>query len=102
MTVLDTPVTSAPAISIVIPTFNEACNIAELLERLAAAIPAGELCEVIFVDDSVDDTPQVIEVAARDCPLSVRLLHRDEPTGGLGGAVVEGLRLAAAPWVVVM
>ena len=30
------------------------------------------------------------------------MLHREVPSGGLGGAVVEGLRVARADWVVVM
>ena len=50
----------APLISLVIPTFNEAGNIPELLTRLASSVPEDVPCEVIFVDDSTDDTPRVI------------------------------------------
>ena len=92
----------APRISLVIPTFNESANIAELLTRLAAAIPARVPCEVIFVDDSTDDTPAVITEAARHSRLTVSVLHREVAEGGLGGAVAMGLREAAAPWIVVM
>jgi dolichol-phosphate mannosyltransferase len=92
----------APLISLVIPTFNEAANIAELLARLAAVIPAQLPAEVIFVDDSTDDTPAVIAEAAGSCRLAVSVMHRDVPEGGLGGAVTMGLRAAAAPWIVVM
>jgi dolichol-phosphate mannosyltransferase len=91
-----------PQISLVIPTFNEAANITELLTRLAGAIPAQVPCEVIFVDDSTDDTPAVIAAAAPACRFGVSVLHRDVPEGGLGGAVAMGLREAAAPWIVVM
>jgi len=93
---------SAPLISLVIPTFNEAGNIPELLARLASAMPPDLSCEVIFVDDSTDDTPRVIAETARDCRLAVSVMHRDKPEGGLGGAVAAGLREAAAPWIVVM
>lgn len=89
-----------PALSVVVPTFNEAGNIGELLARLGAAIPTGLTAEVIFVDDSTDETPDVIRAAASRLP--VRLIHRSAPSGGLGGAVVEGLRLARAPYAVVM
>jgi dolichol-phosphate mannosyltransferase len=92
----------APLISLVIPTFNEAANIAELLARLTGAIPAQVPAEVIFVDDSTDDTPAVITAAAGSCRLAVSVMHRDVPEGGLGGAVTMGLRQAAAPWIVVM
>jgi len=91
-----------PLISLVIPTFNEAANIAELLARLAAAIPAQVPAEVIFVDDSTDDTPAVIAEAAKFSRFTVSVLHRDAPAGGLGGAVTMGLREATAPWIVVM
>ena len=91
-----------PVISLVIPTFNESANIVELLTRLTAALPAQAPCEVIFVDDSTDDTPAVITEAARRSRLAVSVLHREIPEGGLGGAVAMGLREASAPWIVVM
>jgi dolichol-phosphate mannosyltransferase len=92
----------APRISLVIPTFNESANVTELLTRLAVALPEEEPCEVIFVDDSTDDTPAVITEAARHSRLAVSVRHREVPEGGLGGAVALGLRQAAAPWIVVM
>jgi dolichol-phosphate mannosyltransferase len=94
------PVT--PVISLVVPTFNEAANVGELLGRLAEALPAQEPCEVIFVDDSTDETPAVITEAARHSRLAVSVHHRESPEGGLGGAVALGLRQASAPWIVVM
>lgn len=89
-------------LTVIVPTFNEAGNIDELLAQLAAALPAELAAEVIFVDDSTDDTPAVITAAADRSSLSVRLIHREQPSGGLGGAVVEGLRCARSPWAVVM
>ncbi|MFC5993596.1 glycosyltransferase [Pseudonocardia hispaniensis] len=89
-------------LSVVVPTFNEAENIDELMGQLSAALPADLSAEVIFVDDSTDDTPAVIAAAAERHPVPVTLLHRPEAVGGLGGAVVEGLRAARSPWAVVM
>jgi dolichol-phosphate mannosyltransferase len=93
---------TAPFISLVIPTFNEAGNIGELLAQLARAVPPELPCEIIFVDDSTDDTPRVIAENAGRGPLPVSVWHRDTPAGGLGGAVAAGLRVATAPWIVVM
>ncbi|MFF4748771.1 glycosyltransferase [Streptomyces sp. NPDC002514] len=90
------------AVTIVVPTFNESANIRPLLRQITDAVPARLPCEVVFVDDSTDDTPDVIRRAAQDCPFPVSVLHREEPAGGLGGAVVEGLRAAASDWIVVM
>ncbi|MCY0932756.1 glycosyltransferase [Streptomyces sp. H34-S4] len=95
----------APApgsVTLIVPTFNEAGNVAELLSRLAAALPAHLPCSVLFVDDSTDDTPAVIEKAALECAFPVAVLHRESPEGGLGGAVVEGIKRAESEWIVVM
>jgi glycosyltransferase involved in cell wall biosynthesis len=92
----------SPQLTVVVPTFNEAGNVDELLRRLDAALSPAITAEVIFVDDSTDETPDVIAAAVGAHRLPVRLIHRDRPTGGLGGAVVEGLRAARSPWAVVM
>jgi len=93
-----------PALTVLVPTRNEAANVVPLLERLCAALAAP--AEVVFVDDSDDDTPRVVSGSAeRFAPaLTVRLLHRpaSERTGGLGGAVLCGLQHAVTPWVCVM
>ncbi|MEU9476238.1 glycosyltransferase family 2 protein [Streptomyces sp. NPDC048191] len=90
------------AVTIVVPTFNESANVRRLLHQITESVPARLPCEVVFVDDSTDDTPDVIREAARDCPFPVAVLHREEPVGGLGGAVVEGLKAATSEWIVVM
>ncbi|QCX80403.1 Undecaprenyl-phosphate mannosyltransferase [Streptomyces sp. YIM 121038] len=89
-------------VTVIIPTFNEADNVEELLTRLAAALPGHLDCEALFVDDSTDDTPAAIERAALTCPFPVNVIHRETPTGGLSGAVVEGMKAAASEWLVVM
>ncbi len=90
-------------LSVVVPTRNERENIGPLVDRLTQTLPVGT-AEVIFVDDSTDDTPLVITAVAEDASLPVLMLHREpsERLGGLGGAVVAGLRLAQGRVVVVM
>jgi dolichol-phosphate mannosyltransferase len=88
-------------LSVIVPTFNEGPNVAELVRRTAAALVGREV-EVVFVDDSTDDTPDVIRAVAAASDIPVRLIHRDDPVGGLGGAVVEGIRAAASDRCVVM
>jgi dolichol-phosphate mannosyltransferase len=92
-----------PALSVIVPTKNEAGNVAELTRRLGAA--AGHLpLEVIFVDDSSDETPETIAALDAQPSRAIVLHHRppEQRSGGLGGAVVEGLRLAKAPLICVM
>ncbi|RPF35901.1 glycosyltransferase family 2 protein [Streptomyces sp. TLI_185] len=90
------------AVTIVVPTYNESANIRRLLHQITESVPSRLPCEVVFVDDSTDDTPEVIREAAGDCPFPVTVLHREEPVGGLGGAVVEGMKAAGSDWIVVM
>lgn len=93
--------TSLLPVTIIVPTYNEAANVDALVSRIAA-LPDARRYEVLFVDDSDDDTPDVVERVAADAAISVRLLHRDRPVGGLSGAVIEGLRAASNDTCVVM
>lgn len=88
-------------LTVIVPTFNEGPNVAELVRRLGVALDDRDV-EVLFVDDSTDDTPDIIRVVAGTASLPVRLIHRDDPVAGLGGAVLEGLRAAEARWCLVM
>ncbi len=88
-------------VTVIVPTYNERDNVAELVARTAAALD-GRDAEILFVDDSTDDTALEIERVAADAPLPVRVIHRDDNIGGLGGAVVAGLRAAASDLCIVM
>ena len=44
----------------VVPTYNEAENVGNLVNQIDYALKGIEY-EIIFVDDSKDDTPKVIE-----------------------------------------
>jgi glycosyltransferase involved in cell wall biosynthesis len=98
-----TPSSTRPLLSIVVPTKNEAGNVADLIARLEAAVP-DVATEIIFVDDSTDATPELIDRIARRCTRKIVRLRqrRERGCSGLGAAVVQGLRAAMAPWVCVM
>jgi dolichol-phosphate mannosyltransferase len=91
----------AVQLSIIVPTFNEAPNVEELVRRVAVA-SEGIDAEIVFVDDSSDATPDEVRRVAASAPLPVRLIHRDERGGGLGGAVLAGLAAAEADACLVM
>jgi dolichol-phosphate mannosyltransferase len=85
----------------VVPTKDEAGNVAELVRRVSTALP-DYATELLFVDDSKDDTPDVVRAVSQDACIEVLLVHRADRWGGLGGAVVDGMRVARGPWICVM
>ena len=91
---------SSPQLSVVVPTFKERGNVAELVRRLDLAL-SGIAWEAIFVDDnSPDGTAQVVKDIARADP-RVRCLRR-VGRRGLAGACIEGMLSSAAPYVAVI
>ncbi len=91
------------SISLVVPTRNEAGNIKELVARIERAC-SGISAEIVFVDDSTDDTPDVVRDVSQSSRIPIVLIHRppEQRENGLGGAVVEGIRAATGEWVCVM
>lgn len=88
-------------LSIIVPTYNEAPNVAELVRRVTDETRDLD-AEIIFVDDSTDATPDVIRDVAASAGMPVRLIHREHRAGGLGGAVLEGFAAAEADACLVM
>ncbi|MEM8704856.1 MAG: polyprenol monophosphomannose synthase [Actinomycetota bacterium] len=77
---------------VVLPTFNEADNIVEVLERLRAAVPDAS---VLVVDDSSPDgTADLVESVADEIGL-VEVMRRPAKSG-LGSAYRDGFRQGLA------
>ena len=62
-------------ISVVVPTYNEAENVGNLVNQIDYALRGIEY-EVIFVDDSTDDTPEAIRKVMISLLRSVMGLNR--------------------------
>ncbi len=91
---------STPELTVVVPCYNEAANVAPMVARLAAAL-AGLRWEVVFVDDnSPDGTADAVRAIAANDP-RVRCLRR-LGRRGLSSAVVEGAMSSSAPYVAVI
>ncbi|GAA0551333.1 dolichol-phosphate mannosyltransferase [Rhizomicrobium palustre] len=94
------PAGQETVLSMVIPTYNERGNVAELIRRLDLTL-AGISWEAIFVDDnSPDGTADALKQIARTDP-RIRCLRR-VGRRGLAGACIEGMLASSATYVAVM
>jgi len=90
----------APELAVVVPTYNEADNVAEIVRRVGEAL-AGIDWELIFVDDdSPDQTWRLARAFARGDG-RVRVLQR-VGRRGLASACIEGMLATAAPFIAVI
>lgn len=88
-----------PALSVVVPCYNEAKNLPELVERLERVFDRKELAgEVVLVDDgSADDTGAVIRALSADHPRVVGVFH--ERNRGIAAAWESGVSRARGEYV---
>ena len=96
------PESAGQTLSIIVPTFREADNIAPLAERIDAALSGtGIEWELLLVDDDSNDGSEAVaaELARR---LPVRMVTRREAPRDLSLAVIEGIRLSRFDRLVVM
>ncbi len=87
-------------VSIIIPVYNEAATIAEIIERVRnAAISLPK--EIIVVNDgSTDRTPEVLQKLAADCEGEIRVVSH-EVNRGKGAAIRFGLAHAGGEIIVI-
>jgi glycosyltransferase involved in cell wall biosynthesis len=86
-------------VSIVLPCYNEAPNVADAVRAATGAAEAHAAdFEVIVVDDGSTDGTAQIAARLADADRRVRLVVHPS-NRGYGGAVRSGLRAARMPWV---
>src|SRR5919202_3082521 len=78
-------------LTLIIPTRNEARNIPTLVGELKEVL-SGVNYRMVFVDDSTDETPEVVRTLSQEDGRIV-LIHRKEAeqSGGLSTAVTTGM-----------
>ncbi|WP_275576254.1 glycosyltransferase [Halogeometricum borinquense] len=83
-------------VSLVVPAHNEAGNLTRLVERVTSefspSIFSHTLEVVLVVDNSTDETPQIVDRLAAEYE-SVTPVHRTKD-GGFGNAIKAGLTSA--------
>jgi dolichol-phosphate mannosyltransferase len=92
MAAMDSPAVAGPA-WLVLPTYNEAANIAAIVEAARASLP--EDARILIVDDnSPDGTGRIADELAAADP-AIEVLHRPGKEG-LGPAYIAGFRHSLA------
>ena len=86
-------------LSVVVPSYNEGGNVEALVKETDKAL-TGIDYEIVFVDDSTDNTPEVIERISEKYP-QVRLIHRENEKG-LATAVLRGFQEAKGAYLACM
>jgi dolichol-phosphate mannosyltransferase len=91
-------VAPGPELSVIVPTFNERDNVAELVKRLDNCLRTTCSWEVIFVDDdSPDETSTFVRNLAQHNS-RIRCLQRIGRRG-LSSACIEGMLASSAPYL---
>lgn len=86
-------------LSIIIPTFNEKHNVYTVTDRICQVLD-GEEFEIIFVDDSSDETPEFLARISKENP-RVSYIHRNGERG-LATAVTTGFQACRGSILTVM
>ncbi len=86
-----------PLVSIIIPTYNEKDDVRISLD--ASVRMAYPHKEIIVVDDSTDETPEIIREYEKH---GIRLIHRHSPDNGCCGARNEGILQAKGEIVILL
>jgi dolichol-phosphate mannosyltransferase len=82
-------------LALVIPSRNEAENVPTLVRELRKSL-SGIDYRVVFVDDSTDETPEMIkELGEEDERITLIHRHSSERGGGLSTAVTTGIEVFA-------
>jgi len=89
---------SDPALSVVVPVFNERDNVTPLIDEITAALRGRVDFEIVYVDDhSRDDTLAVLQALKTSVP-ELRVLHHVNQSGQ-STAVRNGVKAARGAWI---
>lgn len=91
----------AKKLSVIVPTFNESGNVEELARQVGEALQGIDY-DIWFIDDSDDDTPEVL-MKLSDRDPACHYHHREgEAQTGLATAVTEGFDMADGDFLACM
>ena len=98
------PFTVEPVVTVQLPVFNELYVVDRLIDSVCALDYPKEKLEIQVLDDSTDETYQVVEKAVKHyCQLGydVKHIHRIDRTGYKAGALKNGLATARGEFIAI-
>ena len=91
-------------LSVILPTYNESLTIEKMLDAIVTAIPHRINTEVLVIDDdSPDGTSEIVNSYNQKSNGAISFrVHTRKNKRGLSSAVIDGIDLAHAKFVLVM
>lgn len=91
-----------PKVTIQLPIFNELYVVDRLLEATAKMNYPGDLLEIQILDDSTDQTVQLIKDKIKEFPeVNFQYIHRSDRRGFKAGALKEGLEKSTGEFIAI-
>src|SRR3954453_7107406 len=96
------PLTEFPPVTIQLPIYNEMYVADRLIDAVCEMTYPRELLEIQVLDDSIDETTEIAELAVRRHAargFNISYLHRVDRRGYKAGALEAGLRVAEGCYI---
>ena len=93
-----------PVVTVQLPLYNEVYVADRLIEAVCRIEYPRELLEIQVLDDSVDETRGIAELAVRrfaEEGIDIKYFHRTDRTGYKAGALEAGLKVARGEFVAI-
>jgi cellulose synthase/poly-beta-1,6-N-acetylglucosamine synthase-like glycosyltransferase len=97
-------VTDWPRVTVQLPIYNERYVVERLIRAAAKIEYPRHLFEIQVLDDSTDDTQNIVEEVVGDLQsqgIHITHIHRNERTGYKAGALAKGLAIANGDFIAI-
>ncbi len=93
-----------PVVTIQLPLYNEMYVVDRLVESVCRIEYPRDLLEIQVLDDSIDETREIAELAVRRFAaqgIDIKYVHRTDRTGYKAGALEAGLQVARGEFIAI-
>jgi cellulose synthase/poly-beta-1,6-N-acetylglucosamine synthase-like glycosyltransferase len=98
------PVDEWPVVTVQLPIYNEMYVVDRLIDAVCALDYPKDKLEIQVLDDSTDETREIVELAVRRQQargFDISYLHRTDRTGYKAGALDAGLKVAKGEYIAI-